>query len=138
FLLLNLPELTEPSHADRSGSKALVDLLFFPTGGGKTEAYLGLTAYTFAIRRLAGLVATADGDDLDGGDGVAVLMRYTLRLLTAQQFERAAAMVCAAETIRREDPDTWGSVPFRLGMWVGGSVTPNRSEVGRPPGRGRT
>ena len=127
FLLLNLPELTDPAHVDRSGSKALVDLLFFPTGGGKTEAYLGLTAFTFAIRRLAGVVTTADGEELDGGDGVAVLMRYTLRLLTAQQFERAAAMVCAAETIRRDDPDTWGSVPFRLGMWVGGSVSPNRS-----------
>ena len=127
FLLLNLPELVDPPHADRSGSKALVDLLFFPTGGGKTEAYLGLTAFTFAIRRLIDAVTTADGEDLDGGDGVAVLMRYTLRLLTAQQFERAAAMVCAAETIRREDPDTWGAVPFRLGMWVGGSVTPNRS-----------
>ena len=127
FLLLNLPELTDPAHVDRSGSKALVDLLFFPTGGGKTEAYLGLTAFTFAIRRLAGVVTTADGVDLDGGNGVAVLMRYTLRLLTAQQFERAAAMVCAAEIIRRDDPATWGSAPFRLGMWVGGSVTPNRS-----------
>ena len=54
-------------------------------------------------------------------------MRYTLRLLTAQQFERAAALVCATENIRRSNPDRWGTVPFRLGMWVGGSLTPNRS-----------
>ncbi|WP_409366489.1 hypothetical protein, partial [Mycolicibacterium moriokaense] len=58
-------------------------LLFFPTGGGKTEAYLGLAAFTFAIRRRQGVIDSADGL-LDGRDGVAVLMRYTLRLLTAQ------------------------------------------------------
>lgn len=127
FVLLNLPELVDPSHADRAGPQALVDVLFFPTGGGKTEAYLGLTAFTFAIRRLH-----ADRyAGYDGSDGVAVLMRYTLRLLTAQQFERAAAMVCAAEVIRREDLDTWGPVPFRLGMWVGSAVTPNDSEAAK-------
>ena len=65
----------------------LVDLLFFPTGGGKTEAYLGLTAFAIAIRRLQGRVGGRDGRD-----GVAVLMRYTLRLLTLQQFQRAAAL----------------------------------------------
>ncbi|MBN1170619.1 MAG: DISARM system helicase DrmA [Micromonosporaceae bacterium] len=121
FVLLNLPALTDPGHAQRTGS---VDLLFFPTGGGKTEAYLGLAAYTFAIRRLQGVVGSGV-DARDGGDGVAVLMRYTLRLLTAQQFQRAAALVCAAELLRREDPQTWGGVPFRIGLWVGGSVSPN-------------
>ena len=100
------------------------DLLFFPTGGGKTEAYLGLAAYTFAIRRLQGTVNT--GEDARSGDGgVAVLMRYTLRLLTAQQFQRAAALVCAAEVLRREDTKTWGDEPFRIGLWVGGLVSPN-------------
>ncbi len=123
FVLLNLPALVDPTHASRSSSEAPVDLLFFPTGGGKTEAYLGLVAATFALRRLQpGL------GDVDGSDGVAVLMRYTLRLLTAQQFERAAALVCATENIRRTDTARWGSVPFRLGMWVGGSLTPNRSK----------
>jgi hypothetical protein len=104
-----------------------VDLLFFPTGGGKTEAYLGLVAYTFAIRRLQGKIASDDGD-LDGSGGVAVLMRYTLRLLTSQQFQRAAALVCACEYLRREsvqkDP-RWGETPFRLGLWIGSSTTPN-------------
>lgn len=132
FVLLNLPELVDPKHPDRSGPAALVDLLFFPTGGGKTEAYLGLTAFTFAIRRLhASRHVDAGGNQLDGSDGIAVMMRYTLRLLTAQQFERAAAMVCAAEVERRNKPDVWGQVPFRLGMWVGGSVTPNDSETAR-------
>ena len=102
-----------------------MELLFFPTGGGKTEAYLGLAAYTFAIRRRQGVVESADGP-LDGRDGVAVLMRYTLRLLTAQQFQRATALVCAAELARREDEATWGSEPFRIGLWVGTDVSPKR------------
>lgn len=93
---LNLPSLTIPSHGDRTGDSAVVDLLFFPTGGGKTEAYLGLVAYTFAIRRLQGKIASDDGE-LDGAEGVAVFMRYTLRLLTSQQFQRAAPLVCACE-----------------------------------------
>lgn len=125
FVLLNLPSLADPAHPERAADRsATVDLLFFPTGGGKTEAYLGLTAYTFAIRRLQRVVGSGD-EARDGGAGVAVLMRYTLRLLTAQQFQRAAALVCAAELIRREDEATWGSEPFRIGLWVGGKVSPN-------------
>jgi len=58
-----------------------------------------------------------------------VLMRYTLRLLTAQQFQRAAALVCAAEVLRRAAADggdtRWGAEPFRIGLWVGGAVSPN-------------
>ncbi|MGI8333672.1 DISARM system helicase DrmA [Actinomadura scrupuli] len=125
FVLLNLPSLTDPAHPERAADHtALVDLLFFPTGGGKTEAYLGLTAYTFAIRRLQGLQGT--GEDARSGEaGVAVFMRYTLRLLTAQQFQRAAALICAAEVLRRADPGTWGDEPFRIGLWVGAGVSPN-------------
>ena len=115
-----------PGGADkRSGDLAKAQLLFFPTGGGKTEAYLGLAAYTFAIRRLQGVVETPDGP-LDGRAGVAVLMRYTLRLLTAQQFQRATALVCAAELARLRDPATWGDEPFRIGLWVGTDVSPKR------------
>jgi Helicase conserved C-terminal domain len=125
FILLQLPGLTDPGHALRSGGAPNVELLFFPTGGGKTEAYLGLAAYTFAIRRLQGIIDT-DAGSLDGGDGVAVLMRYTLRLLTSQQFQRAAALVCAAELIRQEDPATWGERPFTIGLWVGSAVSPKR------------
>jgi hypothetical protein len=127
FLLLNLPALTDPKHADRRGDAAAADLLFFPTGGGKTEAYLGLVAYTFAIRRLQGVLASDDGA-LDGAEGVAVFMRYTLRLLTSQQFQRAAALVCACEVARRErlpKDARWGTTPFRLGLWIGASTTPN-------------
>jgi len=125
FILMQLPALTDPTAAVRSGELSRVELLFFPTGGGKTEAYLGLAAYTFAIRRRQKVVASSDGP-LDGRDGVAVLMRYTLRLLTAQQFQRATALVCAAELARRRDEATWGSEPFRIGLWVGTDVSPKR------------
>ena len=124
FILLNLPALTDLHHHDRGETpQALADLLFFPTGGGKTEAYLGLTAYTLGIRRLQGSVAGRSGLD-----GVAVLMRYTLRLLTLQQFQRATTLICACEVLRRADPLRWGTTPFRLGLWVGQRTTPNTAE----------
>src|SRR5690606_9226580 len=116
----------DPDHPERAGDvdgSALADLLWFPTGGGKTEAYLGLTAFTLAIRRR---LPTLGG--LDAEPGVAVLMRYTLRVLTIQQFQRAAALICACETIRRSDPALWGGTPFRIGLWVGGGVTPNTTD----------
>jgi hypothetical protein len=128
FILMQLGALTDPAAALRSADhQARVELLFFPTGGGKTEAYLGLAAYTFAIRRRQGVVESTSGP-LDGRDGVAVLMRYTLRLLTSQQFQRATALMCAAELARREDEATWGAEPFRIGLWVGTDVSPKRFE----------
>lgn len=121
FVLLNLPSLTDLHHPDRSHeTDAVADLLWFATGGGKTEAYLGLTAYILALRRLQGEIEGRRGDE-----GIAVLMRYTLRLLTLQQFQRAAALMCACESIRRADVAKWGEAPFRLGLWVGNKTTPN-------------
>lgn len=125
FIVMQLRSLAEPVSGRRSGNLAKVELLFFPTGGGKTEAYLGLAAFAFAIRRRQGLVNTVQGP-LDGRAGVTVVMRYTLRLLTSQQFQRAATLVCAAELARQEDPVTWGDEPFRIGLWVGTSVSPKR------------
>ncbi|MFC8797590.1 DISARM system helicase DrmA [Promicromonospora sp. NPDC057138] len=125
FVLMQIEALAVPGLPRRSGEAASAELLFFPTGGGKTEAYLGLAAFTFAVRRRQGVVESVDGK-LDGGDGVAVLMRYTLRLLTAQQFQRATALICAAEVERRRAPEVWGEKPFRIGLWVGTSVSPKR------------
>ena len=124
FLLINLRSLTDLQHPDRTGEESAVcDLLWFPTGGGKTEAYLGLTAFALAIRRLQG-----DIEGRSGGEGLVVLTRYTLRLLTLQQFERTAALVCACEALRRQDEVRWGRSPFRLGLWVGQKTTPNTNE----------
>ncbi len=123
FILINLPGLTSLDHPDRDiGPFAGADLLWFPTGGGKTEAYLGLAAYTMAVRRLQ-----KDAGGRDGENGVAVLMRYTLRLLTLQQFQRAATLMCACEQIRLGDTARWGETSFRLGLWVGRKTTPNRT-----------
>lgn len=126
FILMQLEALSRPELDRRSGDDlGKVELLFFPTGGGKTEAYLGLAAFTFAVRRRQGVVDGAEGP-VDGRAGVAVLMRYTLRLLTSQQFQRATTLVCAAEIFRREDEATWGTEPFRIGLWVGTDVSPKR------------
>jgi hypothetical protein len=112
---MNLEGIANPESADRS----TVDLLFFPTGGGKTEAYLGLAAFTLFLRRLRSPGIT--------GAGTSVLMRYTLRLLTLDQLGRAATLICAMELIRQTDRDlNLGDWPFEIGLWVGKSATPNR------------
>ena len=95
----------------------VLDLIWFPTGGGKTEAYLGLIAFLIVWRRLK---------YPDSGGGTTAFMRYTLRLLTRQQFERAARMVCALELIRRGNPARLGEAPIDVGIWVGGEISPNR------------
>lgn len=118
FILINLEGLANADTEDRD----VADLLWFPTGGGKTEAYLGLIAFTLVHRRLRGA-----GADRRGG-GVGVLMRYTLRLLTLQQFERAAGLICALEELRAEDPALRDKAPFSIGLWVGQGATPNKIE----------
>ena len=117
FLLLNLSGLAAPANPERE----FVDLLFFPTGGGKTEAYLGLAAFAMVLRRLHN---PEDGGR--AGAGVSVIMRYTLRLLTLDQLGRAAGLVCALELERRKDAGRYGDWPFEIGLWVGKAGTPNR------------
>ena len=116
FILLNLPGLGDPHHPHRK----IVDLLFFPTGGGKTEAYLGLAAFAIVLRRLR-----HPSQDGRHGAGVAVIMRYTLRLLTLDQLARAAGLVCALELEREAEPERYGVWPFEIGLWVGKAATPN-------------
>lgn len=123
FILLAAASVVDREHADRE----VMDLLWFPTGGGKTEAYLALIAFLAFYRRLA-----SEGRP-DSGSGVAAVMRYTLRLLTTQQFSRAASVLLACEAIRRgqipaagASSDSLGSTPFSVGLWVGGEAVPNK------------
>jgi len=111
FLLMAVRSAGEGEAPDRG----TVDLIWFPTGGGKTEAYLGLAAYATFIRRLK------DPNDA----GVHTLMRYTLRLLTAQQFQRASGLLCAMEYLRRQEPEELGEREFSIGIWLGRDTTPN-------------
>lgn len=140
FILMNLESISNSQSPDRR----ICDLLWIPTGGGKTEAYLGLAAFTLAFRRRRAL-GRSSGDRT--GAGVSVISRYTLRLLTVQQFRRALAMVTACEVLRVQGlkagnkvgwrPEKWadqsnflwGTIPFRIGLWVGGGLTPNRLET---------
>ena len=113
FILMTLGGIADPESDDRP----IVDLLWFPTGGGKTEAYLGLIAFTVFLRRLR---AIAGGGT---GAGMTVIMRYTLRLLTLQQYQRASSLICAAEAIRRERNDL-GDEEISICLWVGKAATP--------------
>jgi hypothetical protein len=111
FLLMCIEGCYDKTHSDHD----LVDLIWFPTGGGKTEAYLGLAAFTLIYERLC---------HKEHSDGVQVLMRYTLRLLTAQQLQRAATLICCLDVIRQKK-----NIPgkrFSIGLWVGGKNTPNK------------
>jgi hypothetical protein len=114
FLLLKLN--IENIDIDEETGKEIVDLIWFPTGGGKTEAYLAVAAFTIIYRRLS---------NDTGFEGTSVIMRYTLRLLTAQQFERASRLIVALEFIRNHYPEELKNEPITIGMWVGMSSTPN-------------
>ena len=118
FILMNLAGIVDPRHHDRE----VVDLLYFPTGGGKTEAYLGLMAFVIANRRLR----AGEGDKYNLDGGVTIILRYTLRLLTTQQRDRITKMVLAAEMIRRQAYPMYGREPISIGFWVGDGVTPNK------------
>lgn len=136
FILMNIAAIANPLHPDRG----TCDLLAFATGGGKTEAYLGLAAFTMGLRRLRS-EKDAHGDRT--GQGVSVISRYTLRLLTIQQFRRALGLIVACEVLRVEnlangrpvgwrpqqcrlsDRNIWGTTRFAAGLWVGNNVTPN-------------
>ena len=111
FILASLRSTADSDDPDRER----VELIWFPTGGGKTEAYFGLAAFSIFLRRLRDPADT----------GVQALMRYTLRLLTAQQFQRASRLICAMEFIRRQNSADLGDSQISIGIWLGGSTTPN-------------
>ncbi|MGF1727537.1 helicase-related protein [Photobacterium nomapromontoriensis] len=117
FILLALPSSVDHRHPDRD----IMELIWFPTGGGKTEAYLGLTALLMFWRQLT-------AETPDEAAGTAVITRYTLRLLTVQQFERAVIMICAANRIRKTVPEIRELPEFTAGLFVGDGATPNRLE----------
>ena len=118
FVLLSIDGII---HHNSRARKETVDLIWFPTGGGKTEAYLAVTAFTIAYRRII---------NQTGYEGTTVIMRYTLRLLTAQQFERASKLISALEFLRNQNEfkKELKTEPISIGLWVGQASTPNKIE----------
>lgn len=112
FLLMSIP-----SFCGDIDEREIVDLIWFPTGGGKTEAYLGTASFAMFLRRLK------NPED----SGTDVLMRYTLRLLTADQFQRSSRLICTMEVMRSNEEKLLGKTPFSIGIWLGGTTTPNRN-----------
>lgn len=115
FIISQIKGIVDPNSEDRNTT----DLIWFPTGGGKTEAYLGLIAFTLFYRRLREV-------NPDHGSGVSVMMRYTLRMLNLDQFQRANILISALDIIRSKEPQNYGTVRFSSGIWVGRSLTPNK------------
>jgi hypothetical protein len=121
FLLAHIPTLVSRmpeyrSYYDARLDEDTVSLLYFPTGGGKSEAFYSTLLFSLFLDRLRGKER-----------GVSVLIRYPLRLLTLQQAQRLLRLLVNAELIRRrENVGTW---PFEIGFWVGASNTPNRYSV---------
>ncbi len=113
FFLMSLDSLSE----EQSDSREIVDLIWFPTGGGKTEAYLGVAAFQMILRR--------HRNPMDAG--VDIMMRYTLRLLTADQFQRSSRLICSLEYLRQKNEEKLGEIPFSIGIWVGSKTTPNNN-----------
>lgn len=118
FILMNLESIINPTSNERD----IVELIWFPTGGGKTEAYLGVAAFTIFWKRMR-------IKDTPEEIGTTMLMRYTLRLLTTQQFERACSMIIACDLIVSEEFENYkyfgDAKPVSIGLWVGGANTPN-------------
>lgn len=119
FILLTIESVSNPASKERE----VLDLLWFPTGGGKTEAYLAIIAFGATFQRLK-------HKGRDAVFGNFAVMRYTLRLLTAQQFERASALILALERVRKGFEKAivegdLGNTPFSIGLWVGDKATPN-------------
>lgn len=115
FMLLSIEGIVDENSDDR---KNLVDLIWFPTGGGKTEAYLAVAAFTILWRRMS--------NDSVTSKGTSILMRYTLRLLTSQQFERASRLILALEFLRRNFKEKLHEEKISIGLWVGEGASPNQ------------
>lgn len=121
FILLNLSGIINPNSKNRE----IVDLLWFPTGGGKTEAYLGIAAFLLGFRR----ISSNYSQDYNKDGGVTIILRYTLRLLTTQQRDRLLRVICASEYIRAKRVNSevpLGNAEFSIGFWVGSQVTANK------------
>jgi hypothetical protein len=120
----NLPGRDADDDYSRALAQALseVGILWFPTGGGKTEAYLGLLAIALLFDRLRGR-----------GRGVTAWMRFPLRMLSLQQLERLGRVIAQLNVLRATEPALVMGDPFAMGYFVGAANTPNSIDAKEMP-----
>ena len=122
FLVSQMPAIAALADTNQTAisERKVVDIIYFPTGGGKTEAYLSVIVFHCFFDRLRGKKA-----------GVTAWTRFPLRLLTLQQTQRVADVIGLADIVRREQTHEprlsgRGVAPFGVGYFVGSGATPNK------------
>ncbi len=119
FILSHIPAIVSrmkefESFYDQDQDENTATLLYYSTGGGKSEAFYGLLIYNLFLDRLRGK-----------NIGVTALIRYPLRLLTIQQAQRLFKLLAKAEMVKLKN--SIGGDEFVIGFWVGSGNTPNRN-----------
>lgn len=116
FIVSNIPDIASEEHDEIKNSRNEVELLYFPTGSGKTEAFLGVSILQAFFDRLSGKKL-----------GTSVIAKFPLRMLSLQQLQRVADIFGAAEMVRRQTNAISSSDydPFSVGYYVGSKNTPN-------------
>lgn len=121
FIVSLIPDLIVNHYGEDDVDKSFiekVDLLYFPTGGGKTEAFIGCVVFLLFFDRIRGKKV-----------GVSSFIKYPLRLLSVQQIDRLANVLAAAEIIRQQNEDIFPGDRFSLGYFVGDNNTPNELSI---------
>lgn len=118
FIVSLIPEVIRCQYPDdvmlMEADDEIAELLYFPTGGGKTEAFLGVCVFSMFFDRYRGK-----------NDGVTAFLKYPLRLLAVQQLDRIITVVTKANNVKKEDPEICSSTDFAVGFYVGKNNTPN-------------
>lgn len=122
FIVSMLAEAVRSEYREDASLSAadleVANLLYFPTGGGKTEAFLGITVFTMFFDRLRGK-----------NQGITAFLKYPLRLLAVQQLDRVLTIIMKANKVRKESAALREMTEFRVGFYVGNNNTPNKIDI---------
>lgn len=119
YIIGKLPDILKPK-------KDLFDVIFVPTGGGKTETYFGLIVTAMFYLRFVKI-----------NIGTVAIVKFPMRMLAIDQIQRIAPLIALADMVRKEHFPTEPSAEqepawmheFSVGFMIGGyssRTTPNR------------